>query len=90
MKFSCEKALLQNAILTASRAVSPKSTIPALEGLLLEAEASGTVFLTGYNQETGIRSALQAEVTEYFDLFYHCALTGEQYEALMANSIGKQ
>ena len=32
----------------------------------------------------------QAEVTEYFDLFYHCALTGEQYEALMANSIGKQ
>lgn len=35
MKFSCEKALLQNAILTASRAVSPKSTIPALEGLLL-------------------------------------------------------
>jgi len=53
MKFSCEKALLQNAILTASRAVSPKSTIPALEGLLLEAEDSGTVFLTGYNQETG-------------------------------------
>ena len=44
MKFSCEKALLQNAILTASRAVSPKSTIPALEGLLLEAEDSGTVF----------------------------------------------
>ena len=31
---------------------------------------------------------LQAEVTEYFDLFYHCALTGEQYEALMANSSG--
>ena len=30
MKFSCEKALLQNAILTTSRAVSSKSTIPAL------------------------------------------------------------
>ena len=42
MKFSCEKALLQNAILTASRAVSSKSTIPALEGLLLEAEETGT------------------------------------------------
>ena len=53
MKFSCEKALLQNAILTASRAVSSKSTIPALEGLLLEAEETGNVFLTGYNQETG-------------------------------------
>ena len=56
MKFSCETALLQNAILTASRAVSSKSTIPALEGLLLEAEETGNVFLTGYNQETGIRS----------------------------------
>ena len=64
MKFSCEKALLQSAILTASRAVSPKSTIPALEGLLLEAEENGTVFLTGYNQETGIRSAIQADVSQ--------------------------
>ena len=32
MRFSCEKALLQSAIMTAARAVSPKSTIPALEG----------------------------------------------------------
>ena len=37
MKFSCEKALLQSAIGTAARAVSPKSSIPALEGILLEA-----------------------------------------------------
>ena len=33
MKFSCEKALLQAAISTPSRAVSPKSSIPALEGI---------------------------------------------------------
>lgn len=64
MKFSCEKALLQSAILIASRAVAAKSSIPALEGLLLEAGDSGTVYLTGYNQETGIRSSLQAQVTE--------------------------
>ena len=38
MKFSCEKALLQSMITIASRAVAPKSTIPALEGVLLEAE----------------------------------------------------
>ena len=64
MKFNCEKALIQTAILIASRAVSPKSTIPALEGLLLEADSSGSVFITGYNQETGIRSAVQADVSE--------------------------
>ena len=35
MKFSCEKALLQSAIAVTSRAVAQKSSIPALEGLLL-------------------------------------------------------
>ena len=37
IKFSCEKALLQAALNTAARAVSPKSAIPALEGILIEA-----------------------------------------------------
>jgi len=32
---------------------------------------------------------LQAEVTEYYRLFYHCELTAEQYEALVKNSLGK-
>ena len=36
LKFSCEKALLQLAVNTASRTVATKSSIPALEGLLLE------------------------------------------------------
>ena len=54
MKFTCEKALLQSAISTSSRAVSPKSSIPALEGILLE--AGSELRLTGYNLETGIRT----------------------------------
>ena len=37
MKFSCEKALLLAAVSTASRAVAAKSSIPALEGILIEA-----------------------------------------------------
>ena len=64
MKFSCEKALLQGAVSTASRAVSPKSTIPALEGLLLEADSHGRLTITGYNQETGIRSSMETQVQE--------------------------
>ena len=35
LKFSCEKALLQLAVNTASRTVATKSSIPGLEGLLL-------------------------------------------------------
>ena len=62
MKFSCEKALLQTAISTPSRATAAKSSIPALEGILLEA-GSGLRF-TGYNLETGIRTTVPAEVRE--------------------------
>ena len=47
MKFSCEKALLQNAINVASRTVAQKSSIPALEGLLLQAGSDLTI--SGYN-----------------------------------------
>ena len=38
IKFSCEKVFLQNAIAVTSRAVAQKSSIPALEGLLLHAD----------------------------------------------------
>ena len=62
MKFSCEKALLMNAVATASRTVSPKSSIPALEGLLVE--ATDTLRLTGYNLETGITVTVPAEIKE--------------------------
>lgn len=75
MKFSCEKALLMNAVATASRTVSPKSSIPALEGLLVE--AAGAVRLTGYNLETGIRTVVPADVTEPGSLVLSARLFGE-------------
>ncbi|MBQ6115771.1 MAG: DNA polymerase III subunit beta [Oscillospiraceae bacterium] len=62
MRFSCEKALLQAAAATASRAVSAKSSIPALEGILLEGDDHLT--LSGYNMQTGIRTAFSAEIHE--------------------------
>ncbi len=62
MKFSCEKALLVAAVSTASRTVSPKSTIPCLEGILLRAGVG--VQVTGFNLETGITVKLAADVRE--------------------------
>ena len=75
MKFSCEKALLQAAISTASRAVSPKSSIPALEGILLE--AGQELRLTGYNLDTGIRTIVPAEISETGTLVLAARLFGE-------------
>ena len=75
MKFSCEKALLQAAISTTSRAVSPKSSIPALEGILLEADED--LRLTGYNLETGIRTTVPAEIRTKGTLVLGARLFGE-------------
>lgn len=41
-----------------------------------------------YPEEAGYD--LYEEVARYYDLFYHCALTRAQYDALVANSIGRQ
>lgn len=62
MKFTCEKALLVSALSVAGRTVSPKSTIPCLEGILLRAGVG--VQLTGFNLETGITVKVAAAVTE--------------------------
>ena len=70
LKFSCEKTLLQQAVSTVSRAVAAKSSIPALEGVLLEGDTQLT--LSGYNMQTGIRTAISAEIhQEVIDALFH-------------------
>ena len=75
LKFSCEKALLPAAAATASRAVAAKSSIPALEGLLLEGGDSLT--LSGYNTQTGIRTRLEADVREEGHIVLNARLFGD-------------
>ena len=76
MNFSCEKALLLAAINITGRAAAPKSSIPALEGILIEAE-EGRLTLTGYNLETGIRTTLDAEIREEGSLVVSARLLGD-------------
>ena len=75
MKFSCEKALLSSAVAITSRAVAAKSSIPAMEGILIE--AGNTLRLTGYNLETGIQATVPAEITEGGSLVLSARLFGE-------------
>lgn len=75
MKFSCEKALLLSAVSTTSRAVAAKSSITALEGILVE--AGGQLRLTGYNLETGIRTTVPAEIQEKGSLVLSARLFGD-------------
>ena len=62
MKFSCEKAILTQALNLASRTVSPKSSLEVLEGICVR--AGYTVQFSGYNLETGITVGISANVSE--------------------------
>jgi len=75
MKFSCEKALLSAAVSVTSRAVAAKSSIPAMEGILIE--AGSQLRLTGYNLETGIQATVPAEIKEKGSLVLSARLFGE-------------
>ena len=61
MKFACEKYMLSLAVATAGRAAASKSPIPALEGLLVEANAN--VRITGYDLKKGIYTSFDADVS---------------------------
>ena len=76
MKFTCEKALLQNAIAVTGRAVAQKSSIPALEGLLLRAGEEGLT-VSGYNMQTGIRARVSAGVEEPGEIVLNARLFGD-------------
>ncbi len=75
INFTCNKDKLISAVSIASRTVSPKSTIPALEGILITA---GTLLtLTGYNLETGISVSMEADVKEMGSAVFPAKLFGD-------------
>ena len=76
MKFSCEKHILQDAIAIASRAVSSRSALPVLEGILLEAEGS-TLKLTGYDLKKGVFTTAECTTSTAGSAVLNAKLMGE-------------
>lgn len=63
MKFSCDKSIILEAVTTTSKAASAKSTVEALEGILLV--LSGEILtLTGYDLEIGICTEISVQGEE--------------------------
>ncbi len=60
MRFTCEKSMLVNGLNITSRTVAQKSSLSVIEGILCR--AGSNISLTGYNMETAITYAIDAEV----------------------------
>lgn len=63
MKLSCNKQVLVEAVSIIQRAVSTKSSIPALEGILIKTTEQG-IELCGYNLELGMKTTIKANIAE--------------------------
>lgn len=64
MKISCLRQDLMNALNIASKAVSTRSTIPAMKGILIEASDDGSVLLASSDSDISIQHKIEAEVSE--------------------------
>ena len=75
MKISCEKQDLLEAINAASKAVSAKSSLPALEGLLIT--AGDAIKISGYDLELGIEVIAAGEIAERGEIVLSARTFGE-------------
>lgn len=76
MKFSCEKHQLVEAVSNVQRAVSVKSTIPSLEGILIRTKENAIV-LCGYNLELGMTTVIESQVEESGKIVVSAKLFGD-------------
>jgi len=76
MKFTCEKALLAEAINRSSRVVPSKSPIPALEGLLFNATSDRLVII-GSDMNSGITTRTDAFITQRGSIILNAKLISD-------------
>ena len=81
MRFTCDKASLYDAVVNVSKAVSPKSPLPVLEGVYLKLQ-DGELFLTGYDLELGIKTSLPVSGGEDGDIVLSARLFSDMLKRL--------
>lgn len=64
MKISCNQQILSKALNTVSKAVSSRTTIPILKGILLEASSDGTLKLAASDLDLSIEKSIPVTVWE--------------------------
>ena len=64
MKFTCNQQTLAKALNTVSKAVSSRTTIPILKGIMIKASEEGKLILTASDLEISIKKEIEANVEE--------------------------
>jgi DNA polymerase-3 subunit beta len=86
MKLICDRIILANAINGVSKAVTQRSSIPVLEGILMKAEGFNLT-LTGYDLEMGITTNIEANVLEPGEAVLSAKLLGDMVRRLSSEMV---
>lgn len=86
MRIVCDRAEMLDALTGVSKAVSAKSSIPAIEGILFRC-TNYVVTLTAYDLEIGITTSLQADISDPGELVIPARLLIEMVKKLDADTV---
>ena len=86
MKFICDRNVLSNAVAGVSKAVTQRSSVPVLEGILCKAEGFALT-LTGYDLEMGITTTVEANVLEPGETVLPAKLLGDMVRRLSSDEV---
>ena len=86
MKLLCSREKLVEAVSNVQRTVSTKSSIPALEGILLRA-AGTQLTLCGYDLELGMTTSIEASCTEEGAVVLSARLFGDIVRRLPGDTV---
>lgn len=76
MKITCSQKDFSNAVTNVQRAVSTKTSLPALEGILIKT-GENKITLCGYDLEIGITTSIMATVIEEGEIVVSAKLLGD-------------
>ena len=64
MKFTCEQQQLSKALNTVSKAITTRTTIPILKGILIKVTDEGKMILSASDLDLSIEKTINADVEE--------------------------
>ncbi len=86
MKFQCSTSLFSQACQNVQRAVSTKTSIPAVEGILIKA-SENEIILTGYDLEIGIITSISADVEQQGSIILNARILCEILKCIPFESV---
>lgn len=86
MKFTCETALLSSAVSNVQRAVTSKSSLATLEGILIRTNGN-EVILSGYDLEIAMKTKISADIDIEGCTVINAKMIGEILRKLPADRV---